>query len=104
MLRLLLQLISACFWPHQAQVAASPSHDVLERDHVWFESSLLEPFCLANLDDNALCLVHDQMLDNAFRHGDTCKPIQFTVRPVPQEFLCTRADQNRVSLSLTKTN
>ena len=34
MLRLLLLLISACCWPHQAQVAASPSLDVLERDRV----------------------------------------------------------------------
>ena len=87
-LRLLLLLISACCWPHQAQVAASPSLDVLERDRVRFDRSLVEPLGLANLDDNALCLVLDQLLDNAFRHGGTGKTIRFTVRPLPQESFC----------------
>ena len=88
MLRLLLLLISACCWPHQAQVAASPSLDVLERDRVRFDRSLVEPLGLANLDDNALCLVLDQLLDNAFRHGCTGKTIRFTVRPLPQVSFC----------------
>ena len=60
----------------------------LERDRVRFDRSLVEPLCLANLDDNALCLVLDQLLDNAFRHGCTGKTIRFTVRPLPQESFC----------------